>query len=344
MRYLIFTLLAFLFLSTSNAQESASLSGTIVNPTGKTVYLNMLKLVSGRNNLITLDSSNLDENGKYFLKTVVDSTTKIMFTDGNEVTELLLTPGDELNMDLNTRYFDETIQYSGKGAAKNNAIMVLYMLNEAFNNTLFTALENEDIDTTAIFSSYDDHVEEVGALINDYRSIIDDFASYGLSRLKQMETQKFQLKNYVRSQLEFKKFLASIEDKPAIDFKGIDLEGDTVSLSDYKGKVIVVDFWATWCGPCKAEFPAYKELEAKYGEDVHFVSVGVFCKEDDWRKMASDEGFQNNIFLSDKIQNQISPYRVNFIPRYLVIDENFNLIDGDAPRPSSGKLQAYWSN
>lgn len=344
MRNLILTILAALFMTSVIAQDMASISGTIINAKGETVFLNMLQLVNGRNNLITLDSAALDENGNFVLEAKFDSTTKVMFTDGNEVTELLLSPGDEINMTLNTRFFDETLQYSGRGAEKNNAIMALYLLNEAFNNTMFAELEADEPDTTAIFSGYDNHSADMTLLIKDYMKTIPDFEAYGASQLKQMEMQGAQLKMYIKSQLEFKQFLASIENKPAIDFKGINLEGDTVTLSDYRGKIIVVDFWATWCGPCKAEFPAYKELEAEYGEDIHFVSVGVYCQEDDWRKMATDEGFNNNIFLSDQIQNQISPYRVNFIPRYLVIDEDFNLIDGDAPRPSSGKLEAYWNN
>ena len=122
----------------------------------------------------------------------------------------------------------------------------------------------------------------------------------------------------------------------------MNLEGKTAKLSDFKGKLTVLDFWATWCGPCRAEFPAYKKLEEKYGEEINFVSVGVFCKEEEWKKMASKEGFKNNIFLSKEVQDQIKELRVDFIPRYIVLDENHKIIDAMAPRPSSGKLQGYW--
>jgi thiol-disulfide isomerase/thioredoxin len=56
--------------------------------------------------------------------------------------------------------------------------------------------------------------------------------------------------------------------KPAnLDFTMKDLEGNDVSLSSFKGKVILLNFWATWCGPCKAEIPGFVELQNQYGKD-----------------------------------------------------------------------------
>lgn len=56
--------------------------------------------------------------------------------------------------------------------------------------------------------------------------------------------------------------------KPAnLDFTLKDVQGKDVALSSYKGKVIVLDFWATWCGPCKVEIPAFIELQKKYAAD-----------------------------------------------------------------------------
>ena len=53
-----------------------------------------------------------------------------------------------------------------------------------------------------------------------------------------------------------------------------DLAGKTVTSDDFKGKVVVVDFWATWCPPCRAEIPGYTQLQAKYGKDG-FIIVGI---------------------------------------------------------------------
>ncbi len=57
-----------------------------------------------------------------------------------------------------------------------------------------------------------------------------------------------------------------------------DLDGKTVKLSDFEGKVIILDFWATWCGPCKKEIPGFVELQKKYGRDGLAI-IGVSLDE-----------------------------------------------------------------
>lgn len=69
--------------------------------------------------------------------------------------------------------------------------------------------------------------------------------------------------------------------KPAPDFALKDSNGATVKLSDYKGKAVLLDFWATWCGPCKIEIPWFTEFEQTY-KDRGFAVVGVSMDEDGW--------------------------------------------------------------
>ena len=68
---------------------------------------------------------------------------------------------------------------------------------------------------------------------------------------------------------------SSVSAQEAPDFTLTDLEGNKVSLSDFKGKVIIVDFWATWCGPCKMEIPSFIKLQDDYQDDVVVLGVSL---------------------------------------------------------------------
>jgi peroxiredoxin len=70
----------------------------------------------------------------------------------------------------------------------------------------------------------------------------------------------------------------------AYDFALKDANGKTVKLSDYKGKVVLLDFWATWCGPCKIEIPWFIDLERKH-KDKGFAVIGVSMDEDGWESV-----------------------------------------------------------
>ncbi len=59
------------------------------------------------------------------------------------------------------------------------------------------------------------------------------------------------------------------------DFTVYDREGNEVQLSDFRGKPIILNFWASWCGPCKSEMPDFEELYQEYGEDIHFLMINM---------------------------------------------------------------------
>lgn len=74
------------------------------------------------------------------------------------------------------------------------------------------------------------------------------------------------------------------ERNPAPDFALKDAEGRTVRLSDYKGKVVLLDFWATWCGPCKVEIPWFLEFQRKH-KDRGFEVLGISMDDEGWEEV-----------------------------------------------------------
>lgn len=67
----------------------------------------------------------------------------------------------------------------------------------------------------------------------------------------------------------------SVSAQRAPDFTLTDLDGKKVTMSDYEGKIIILDFWATWCGPCKMEIPSFIQLQEDYKDDVVILGVSL---------------------------------------------------------------------
>jgi cytochrome c biogenesis protein CcmG/thiol:disulfide interchange protein DsbE len=105
--------------------------------------------------------------------------------------------------------------------------------------------------------------------------------------------------------------------KSAPEFSLKDVHGRTVKLSDYKGKVILLNFWATWCGPCKIEIPWFIDFEQKF-KDRGFAVLGVSMDEDGW----------------DAVKPYIEKHKVNY--RVVVgSDEVADLYGGVSSLPTS---------
>jgi thiol-disulfide isomerase/thioredoxin len=116
---------------------------------------------------------------------------------------------------------------------------------------------------------------------------------------------------------------AAITPVPAPSWKLVDVDGKTVTSDQFKGKVVVIDFWATWCPPCKAEIPGYVALQKKYA-DSGVVIVGV-SKDDEGpgrpalvKKFMESRGINYTIvYSSDEIEAALGG--IDAIPTTFII-------------------------
>lgn len=122
------------------------------------------------------------------------------------------------------------------------------------------------------------------------------------------------------------------------------IKGGKTSLSDFKGKYVYIDVWATWCGPCRMEIPHLKKLEQKFhGKNIEFVSISIDDLENaqKWRDFVKEDqltGVQlmaDNDWKSEFIKN----YGIRSIPRFILIDKEGKIINYDAPRPSQPETE-----
>ena len=117
---------------------------------------------------------------------------------------------------------------------------------------------------------------------------------------------------------------------PAPKFNLKDLQGNDISLDGLKGKVVIVDFWATWCGPCIASMPAMKTVQEKFKDrdDVAFVFVDTWQTEEDKKQNAADFMKKNNYpfhVLLDNDNKVVADFKVNGIPTKFIIDKTGNI-------------------
>ncbi len=148
--------------------------------------------------------------------------------------------------------------------------------------------------------------------------------------------------------------------KPAPEIRKEDVNGNVIALSDLKGKYVLLDFWASWCAPCRKSFPHVKALYEKY----HAKGFEVFCvadndsNEDAWRKAIEDDGVgmfshvlrglrsyrdENGKHHFDKTNDVSERYAIHYLPTKYLIDPQGNIVGKFDDAELDQKLEEIFS-
>ena len=316
----------------------AILSGFAQNTTN-TVSLNV-KIANRFSDTITISSGRsfkqkVGINKKGEFQTTFEASKDgglYRLNDGNEGTTMFLKNGYDLKLTLDTKDFDETIVYKGNGANENNYLAKKALSDEKFEMELEALFDADE-------ATFKDALAKKKA--NDI-SLIDgkgfDETLVKMLRPSFDQEEKFLL-DYYNQKLAAKKMEGIVS--PSFDYENH--KGGKTKLEDLRGKYVYIDVWATWCGPCLAEIPHLKKVEAKYhGKNIEFVSISVDTEKDyeKWKKMVVSKELGGIQLFADKnwTSDFIKAFGINSIPRFILIGPDGKVIKADAARPSSASL------
>ena len=190
----------------------------------------------------------------------------------------------------------------------------------------------------AIADSLIESEKVLGAILLDH---IDSYKSYipvdSVEETLDQHQLTFSKKDYEETKKVLSQIRALSPGAEVPDFQFATLTDEKVKLSDFKGNLIYIDLWATWCGPCIAEQPAMEVLVEQYKEKpVVFLAISTDSSPAPWKKMVADRNlagthvYAENAWQADIMQHFI----VEGIPRYILLDQAGRIIDQNAPRPS----------
>ncbi len=185
-------------------------------------------------------------------------------------------------------------------------------------------------------------------------------ATYGSTPSKLVPDMDRELKTYRRLASDtaylgaFERKLAALRDrlpgKLAPSFALRDTSGKFHTLSEFRGKIIYLDFWGTWCPPCRRELPHLLKLEKSFENDTNIAFISIALQASSypnqspagWRKFISKRGLHGTQLYADgQFQNPTArSYGIFGVPTFMLINRDGTFINAAAPRPSSGKAEA----
>lgn len=317
----------------------------------KQVYLQTIEDMKYMQNIKVLDST-IVKNGKFTLKSDIKNTPTIGFVSVGKMDDLIKNQHEnpviasivieegttQINFEKSTYTLDGTphnkelnkvVLVMNKGNKLNEEMMNLQLPDSGAvdenGNDIMTRMQNlgKEMQTETYNFLKTNMNNKVGEFIFMTSSNLLTTA-----QMKELLTLADSTFLSIPQVAEFKAMLDNQADSMD-EISVTDLSGNTVKLSDYvgKGKYVLVDFWATWCGPCMQEVPNLKKAYAAY-KNKGLEIVGVSLDEDlnAWKSVVKDKGM-DWIQLHDSNKAAGTYYQVSSIPFTMLFDKEGNIVE-----------------
>lgn len=276
----------------------------------------------------------VDKNG-VFKDTMNVVTGRYALSDGNEYTIVYLKDGFDLKLKLDTKMFDESIVYTGKGATENNFLAQNALLEQkadikslllASEADFFKGMDKKKADDLKRLED-----KKLDPVFVDLQKQTIDETYNAIVQYYKKNHEALLAKNKLNNTMS-----------PSFDY--LNHKGGNTKLDDFKGKYVYIDVWATWCGPCRAEIPFLKKTEEYYHDkNIVFASISIDTQKDfeKWKTFVTDKSLGGVQLFADKDWNSdfMKSFGVTSIPRFILIDPNGKVVKGDAARPSNPELK-----
>ena len=331
--------LPFAHLSAQTALAATSASGyPIVALQGRVLHPHGRELVLIDNYGNEILRTQTEADGRFQVRARWGAAQPATLQLGNEIARLWLAPGDNLTLTLDARQFDETLRFTGRGSRVNNYRAAEVLDQERQQRQYRQTLAGVEATFLAWLAAtrHRDLVRLTTAFPRP-TSLEKPFVDYQRSELYFLRYQGWE-RHWPSDHLTRPGMAAPV-------FRAQNQRGQVLDLVSLRGKVVYVDFWASWCGFCLVEAPAARALHAALADraaEVAFLNVSTDDNWDKWQCALEKHGIEGlNVVSPDSGRASAGiAYLLPSLPRYVLIGPDGRILDGDAPRPSSGRVEA----